>query len=92
MDSNMTSLYPGTTFTSLHNGTCYGNLTLCANHDKLCTLSTCDLALAHFSYIPSLQGNALYAAFFGIGIAAQIFLDVKYRTWGLMIAQYADWL
>lgn len=86
MESNMTSFYPGTTLTSIHNGTCYGNLTLCVNHDKLCTISTCDLTLAHFNYLPSLPGNALYAALFGICIAAQIFLGIKYRTWGFMSA------
>jgi hypothetical protein len=82
----MKAFYPGTSVTSFHNGTRYENLTLCAEKDKLCTLSTCDLTLAHFSYLPSLPGNALYAAIFGTCIAAQLFIRIKNKTWGFMIA------
>jgi hypothetical protein len=38
----------------------HGNPTLIANSD-LCTLTTCDLTLTHFGYLPSMGGNALFA-------------------------------
>jgi hypothetical protein len=63
----------------------YGNQTLLEN-PELCTLQTCDLSLASFLYIPTLPGNALYAAIFGIYLLAQLFLGIKHKTWGYMIA------
>jgi hypothetical protein len=52
--------------------------------DALCTLKTCTLLQAHYQYLPSLPGNALYAAIFGVLIAAQIFLGVRCRSWGFL--------
>lgn len=63
----------------------HGNATLINNND-LCTLTTCDLTLAQVDYLPSLPGNALFAAIFGICFVAQFLLGVKYRTWGFMAA------
>jgi len=63
----------------------HGNATLINNND-LCTLTTCDLTLAQVDYLPSLLGNALFAAIFGICFVAQLYLGVKYRTWGFMTA------
>jgi hypothetical protein len=63
----------------------HGNASLIENND-LCTLSLCDLTLAHVDYLPSLPGNALFAALFGICLIAQLFLGIKYRTWGYMAA------
>ncbi len=81
------NFYPGSNnLTSQHNGVCYGNATLCVQNDVYCTLQTCDLTLAHFDYLPSLGGNALYAAIFGLCIVGQLVLGIKYRTWGFMIA------
>jgi hypothetical protein len=82
----MTPFWPDTNLTSQHNGKCFGNVTLCLNTDALCTLSTCDLTLAHFTYIPSLGGNAFLAAIFGVCFVAQVGLGVRYKTWGFMIA------
>lgn len=82
----MTPFWPGTNLTSQHNGQCYGNITLCLNSDVLCTLSTCDLTLAHFTYIPNLGGNAFLAALFGVCCLAQIGLGIRYKTLGFMIA------
>ncbi|TVY85253.1 Sphingoid long-chain base transporter RSB1 [Lachnellula suecica] len=67
------------------NGGGYGNATLLDN-PNLCTLSTCDLSMANFDYIPTLPGNAIYAAIFGIAIFAQLFLGIKHKTWGYMVA------
>ncbi len=53
---------------------------------ELCTLDTCDLTLASFLYIPTLAGNALFAAIFGVLILAQLFFGIKYKTWGFMVA------
>ncbi|KAK0107329.1 hypothetical protein ONS95_004023 [Cadophora gregata] len=66
-------------------GTGYGNQTLLEN-PNLCTLDTCDLSLASFLYIPTLPGNVLFAAIFGIYLVAQIFLGIKHKTWGYMVA------
>jgi hypothetical protein len=64
----------------------HGNATLLANPDLFCSLATCDLTLAHFDYLPSLPGNALYATIFAGCFAVQILLGIKTRTWGFMTA------
>lgn len=51
-----------------------------------CTLSTCPMALANFSYIPNLAGNTLYLAIFALVLLPQLFLGIKGRTWGFMIS------
>ena len=71
--SNLTSIYSG-------------NETLQMNPDDLCTPATCDLTLTHFNYLPSLSGNALYAALFCLFIVGQLYLGIRYRTWGFMVA------
>ena len=63
------------------------NATLLNNTD-LCTLQTCPLVLAHTNYIPSLGGNALYAAIFGLALITQVFFTIKYRTWGYGVAMF----
>ncbi|MCJ1247808.1 hypothetical protein MMC30_005023 [Trapelia coarctata] len=52
--------------------------------DDLCTLATCTLAQAHFDYIPTLPGNALYTAIFSLAILLQLGLGIRYRTWGFL--------
>lgn len=54
--------------------------------DEQCTLATCSLLQAHFRYLPSLPGNALYLAIFALLIAPQVFFGIKHKTWGYMIA------
>jgi RTA1 like protein len=66
-----------------HHGS--GNITLILN-PWLCTIETCDLSLADFLYLPTLPGNAIYAAIFGLYIVAQLYLGIKHRTWGYMVA------
>ncbi|MCJ1400629.1 hypothetical protein MMC11_003837 [Xylographa trunciseda] len=56
-------------------------------HDN-CTLDTCPLSEAHFDYLPSLGGNALYAAIFGIVLGVQLFFGIRYKTWGYMGAMF----
>ncbi len=65
-----------------------GNATLRADPQNLCTLALCDLSLARVNYLPSLGGNALYASLFGTFIIAQVYLGIKHRTWGFMIAMF----
>lgn len=60
-----------------------GNETLILD-PTLCTLQTCDLSLASFSYIPNLAGNALYLAIFAILFFVQLGLGIRYRVWGFM--------
>ncbi len=70
------------------NNTGYGNLTILIDHDSLCDATLCDLTLAHFDYIPSLGGNALYAAIFGIYIFFNIYFGIRHKTWGYMAAMF----
>lgn len=56
--------------------------------DEQCTLSTCSLLQAHYDYVPSLAGNALYLALFAIFLAAQMGLGIKHRTWGFMVGMF----
>lgn len=75
--SNLTGIYP--------NGTRYGNTTLLLNR-KLCTVDTCDLSLASFLYFPTLPGNAAFSGLFAALLVAQVFLGVRHKTWGYMVA------
>jgi hypothetical protein len=52
--------------------------------DDLCTLSTCSLLQAHYQYIPTLAGNALYIGIFALLLLVQIFFGIRYRTWGFL--------
>ena len=68
------------------NHTAYGNLTILLDDNNLCTISLCDLTLAHFNYIPNLAGNALYTAILAIYLFVNIFLGIRHKTWGYMAA------
>jgi hypothetical protein len=70
---------------STGHGTGIGNATLLAN-PELCTLQTCDMTLAAFYYLPTVAGNALYAGIFGVYIVVQLYLGIKHKTWGYMLA------
>ena len=50
-----------------------------------CTVGTCPLSCAQVDYIPTLVGNTVYAAAFGILLIVQIGLGIKYKTWGFMV-------
>jgi hypothetical protein len=78
----------GLTGYNRNNNTGYGNITILENHDALCNSTLCDLTLAHFDYIPSLGGNALYAAIFGIYLVANVYLGMRHRAWGYMAAMF----
>lgn len=75
----------GLTGYNQNNNTAYGNLTLLADQ-ALCSLSTCDFTLAAFDYRASLPGNAFYATIFGIFLIMNIYLGMRHKTWGYMIA------
>ncbi|KAM0259116.1 hypothetical protein ACHAQJ_003487 [Trichoderma viride] len=49
-----------------------------------CTVLTCPLSCAQVDYLPTLVGNAIYAAAFGLLLLAQAGLGIKYKTWGFM--------
>jgi len=70
---------------STGHGTGYGNLTLLMD-SSLCTLETCDLSMASFLYLPTIAGNGIYAGIFGLLILGQLWLGIKHKTWGYMIA------
>ena len=50
-----------------------------------CTVGTCPLSCAQVEYLPTLAGNAVYAAAFGLLLIAQLGLGIKYKTWGFMV-------
>ncbi|KAI9644234.1 phospholipid-translocating ATPase rsb1 [Ciborinia camelliae] len=70
---------------SYGHGTGYGNKTLLLN-PHLCTLQTCDLSMSSFDYLPTVPGNVIFAAIFGIFFIAQIGLGIKFKTWGYTVA------
>jgi hypothetical protein len=63
----------------------HGNITLILN-PELCTLQTCDLSLGQLQYLPNVWANAIFVGIFGAFIPAQIFLGIKYQTWGFVVA------
>ena len=62
------------------------------NDTNLCTLSTCPLSLANQDYVPTLAGNVLYAAIFGILLLIQLFFGFRYRTWGYLVGMFGGLL
>lgn len=68
-----------------------GNITLLLD-PELCTIETCELNMSSFLYIPSLPGNAIMAAIFGILLVGQLGLGIKHKTWGYMVAMVMGFL
>lgn len=61
------------------------------NNLELCTSCTCPLTLegvqlAWVDYYPSLVGNVLFTAIFGLFLIVQIVLGIRYKTTGYMIS------
>ncbi|KAF2093267.1 putative RTA1 domain protein [Rhizodiscina lignyota] len=54
------------------------------NASDICTIGTCPLECAQVTYIPTLAGNTVYVAIFGLILIAQIGLGAWYRTWGFL--------
>jgi hypothetical protein len=52
--------------------------------DTRCTVETCPLSFAQFTYVPNLAGNVLFLALFALMLIAQIFFGIRYRTWGFL--------
>lgn len=66
------------------------NQTLLLN-PQLCNSCICPLELdgyiiGYMSYFPSLAGNAVFAAVFGLCLLPQLYLGVRYKTWGYLIS------
>ncbi|RDW84844.1 hypothetical protein BP6252_02434 [Coleophoma cylindrospora] len=40
----------------------------------------------YLAYLPSIPGNVAFTAVFALSLAFQLFLGIKYRTWGFMFA------
>lgn len=57
-----------------------------------CTLQTCCLEQGTVRYLPTLGGNAAYAAIFALILVLQIGLGVRYRTWGFAVGMFAGLL
>lgn len=54
---------------------------IAADPDDYCTIATCPLTLANFTYIPSLAGNVTYLAIFALLLIPQLFLGIRHKTW-----------
>jgi hypothetical protein len=57
-----------------------------------CTVETCPLSCAQIDYVPVLAGNAVYAAAFGLLLVAQLWLGIRYKTWGFTVGMVAGLL
>jgi hypothetical protein len=49
-----------------------------------CTLDLCPVEWSVFQYRPSIAANATFIALFGLFLAADVFLGIRYKTWGHM--------
>lgn len=50
-----------------------------------CKLGTCPLELANFTYVPSLGGNVAYLAIFAALLIPNVYLGIRYKTWGYTV-------
>ena len=73
----------GCTMEAVTNGT-FSNATAYwdyLNQNDLCTVKTCPMDYAFLDYLPTVSGNAFYAAWFAILLVGQLILGCYYRTW-----------
>jgi len=62
------------------------------NNADGCTLATCPIEYATVDYDPTLAGNALFLALFGLFLFIQTFQLWRYRTWSYSIAMMSGLL
>lgn len=53
--------------------------------NESCTLKTCSLDQAYSSYVPTFEGNVLYALIFFILLIVQVWHGIRKKTWGFMV-------
>ncbi|KAL0253267.1 phospholipid-translocating ATPase rsb1 [Diplodia seriata] len=53
-----------------------------------CTLDTCPLDLAHFTYVPTFAGNLAYLAILGVLLILQVGLAIRYKTWSFLVGMF----
>jgi hypothetical protein len=56
------------------------------NSSQECTLTTCSILQAQYTYDPSLSANAIVTSIFGLLLLIQLALGIYYRTIGFSIA------
>jgi hypothetical protein len=61
------------------------NATLLEDPD-LCTIDICPLSMANMDYVPSLGGNLVFIAVFGLVLIGLLGIGIRYKTWSYMIA------
>lgn len=54
--------------------------------DECLITPECFDAYASVHYIPSMAGNALFLGIFGAVLITQVWLAIKYKTWGYLVA------
>lgn len=62
----------------------YANCNPYIEDNNLCTLETCCLAQSSFLYIPDFGGNLFFTIWFAILLIPQLYLGIRYKTWGFM--------
>lgn len=62
----------------------YGTYTAIPTDTNLCTLETCPISLANFTYLPTVPGNIVYLVIFALILFAQIFFGVRHKTWSFL--------
>jgi hypothetical protein len=55
----------------------------------LCTLDTCPIENAYIHYQPTVPGNSIYLALFGILLVTQLIQSFFFRMWGFAGAMAA---
>jgi hypothetical protein len=54
-----------------------------------CTYATCSVEeYGQIRYIPSFDGNAFYPALFSLFLICQLFMGIRYRTWGYLTGMF----
>jgi hypothetical protein len=59
---------------------------------ETCTVKTCDLDTSYSSYLPTFEGNVLYAAIFIILLVIHLWYGIRRRTWGFMVGMFGGLL
>lgn len=58
------------------------------NPSEYCTLGTCPLSEANFTYVPNLAGNLIYIALFRAMLLSQVVLGIRWKTWGYQVGMF----
>lgn len=63
-----------------------GDVSLIPENLDLCTYDTCPVSESVFGYVPQLGFNIVLLSLFSISTVAFVFIGIKKKTWGFMVA------